>query len=75
MIGQYIGFTQVVTGAARVVAAFGDDESALIMTEIPSVFGPQVSAARYVVRDGKITAETLVYDATAAKSQLSQQQG
>jgi ketosteroid isomerase-like protein len=67
---QYTGFAQAVTGTAREIAAFGDGESALIMSEVPtSLFGNVVSAAHYVVRDGKITSETIVYDATAAKTQ------
>ena len=74
VIGQCMGFAQIVTGPAREIAAFGDDECALIMIEIPSAFGPQVSSTRYVVRDGKIVAETLVYDATEAKAQLRAQQ-
>jgi ketosteroid isomerase-like protein len=70
VIGQYAGIMQVVTGPAHEMAAFGDDRSALIMSVLPtSVFGPSVSATHYVVRDGKITSATLVYDATAAKSQ------
>ncbi len=69
VIGQYAGFAQAVTGAAREIAAFGDDETALVMSEIPtSLFGRVVSAAHYVVRDGRITSETLVYDATAARA-------
>src|SRR5260221_4401266 len=70
VIGQYAGVSQVVTGPAHEIAAFGDDTTALIMYVLPtSAFGPQVSATHYVVRDGKITSATLVYDATAAKSQ------
>lgn len=69
-IGQFAGFMQVVTGPAREIAAFGDDETALVMSEIPtSAFGRVVSAGHYVVREGRITSETLVYDATAAKAQ------
>jgi hypothetical protein len=73
MIGQFTGFAQTVTGPAREISAFGDDENALIMYVIPSsVFGDVVSAAHYVVRDGRITFETQVYDATTAKTmQLS----
>jgi hypothetical protein len=74
VVGQYVGFSQVVTGPGREIAGFGDDESAVIMTEIPSVFGLSVNATYFVVRDGKITAETLVYDATEAKRQLESQQ-
>lgn len=66
---QYTGFAQAVTGPAQEIAAFGDDESALIMSEVPtSLFGNVVSAAHYVVREGQITSETIVYDATAAKT-------
>ena len=69
-MGQYAGFVQAVSGPAREIAAFGDDLSALIMSEIPTAtFGTVVSAAHYMVRDGKITSETIVYDATAAKTQ------
>jgi len=76
VIGQYMGISQVVTGPAKEMAAFGDDDVALIMYELPtSVFGAQVSASRYVVRGGKITALTLVYDATEAKAKLGAQAG
>ncbi len=70
---QYAGFMQAVTGPAREIAAFGDGESALIMSDIHTVFAPhQVSAVHYTVRDGKITSETLVYDATAIRAQAPQ---
>ncbi|MDR0358061.1 MAG: nuclear transport factor 2 family protein [bacterium] len=66
---QYTGFAQAVTGPAREIAAFGDEASALIMSEIPtSLFGNVVSAAHYLVQDGRITSETIVYDATTAKT-------
>lgn len=40
MIRQLTGFAQTVTGPAREISAFGDDESAIIMSVIPtSVFG------------------------------------
>jgi hypothetical protein len=69
IIGQYAGFSQAVSGPAREIAAFGEGERAMILSEIPtSTFGTQVSAALYVVRAGKIAAETLVYDATAIKA-------
>jgi hypothetical protein len=69
IIGQYAGFSQAVSGPAREIAAFSDGERAMILSEIPtSAFGTQVSAALYVVRAGKIAAETLVYDATAIKA-------
>ena len=72
MLGQFTGFAQTVTGPAREIGAFGDEENALIMSIVPSnVFGDVVSAAHYVVRDGKITSETQVYDATAAKTMPS----
>ena len=65
---QYAGFAQSVSGPAREIAAFGDDSSALIMSEIASnLFGKVVSAAHYTVRGGKITSELLVYDASAAR--------
>lgn len=74
VIRQYAGFMEVVTGPAREIAGFGDDENALIMSETPtSVFGTQVAAAHYTVRDGMITSQTLVYDATAAKAQMQAQ--
>jgi hypothetical protein len=70
VIRQYAGFAQMVTGPAREIAAFGDDENALIMSEAPtSALGAVVSVAHYVVRGGRIVAETLVYDATAVRSQ------
>src|SRR5207245_1419511 len=63
-MGQYAGFVQAVSGPAREIAAFGDDLSALIMSEIPTaMFGTVVSAAHYMARDGKIPSETNVYDA------------
>jgi len=71
VMGQYAGISQVVSGPADEIAAFGDDETALIMYALPtSLFGTQVNAMRYTVRKGKITAQTLIYDATAAKAQL-----
>lgn len=71
VIGQYAGFSQVLTGSTRELAAFGDGEGALLMYELPtSVFGTQVCASRYVVREGRIAAETLVYDATQAKAMI-----
>ncbi len=70
VIEQYAAFTQAVTGPARELAAFGDGEHALIMSDIPTVLAPhQVSAVHYTVRDGKITSETLVYDATEIRAQ------
>ena len=43
------------------------------MTEIPtSLFGAVVSATYYVVRNGKIAAQTLVYDASEARAQRPQ---
>ncbi len=70
VIEQYAGFTQVVTGPAREIAAFGDGEHALIMSDVPTVFAPhQVSAVHYTVRGGKITSETMAYDATAIRAQ------
>jgi hypothetical protein len=74
VVGQYTGFMQVVTGPAREIAAFGDGVNALLMSRIPSFFGEQVNAAHYVVREGKISLMTLVYDATAAKTQVAAQQ-
>jgi hypothetical protein len=70
VIRQYAGFAQMVSGPAREMAAFGDGENAVIMSEIPTgALGAVVSAAHYVVRDGRIVAETLVYDATAVRAQ------
>lgn len=46
VVGQYSGFMQVVTGPAREIAAFGDDEDALLLVSIPSALGEQVNAAQ-----------------------------
>lgn len=75
VMGKYMGISQVVAGPANELAAFGDDRAAVIFYELPtSVFGTAVNANRYIVRDGKITEMTVVYDATAAKTQMQQQQ-
>jgi hypothetical protein len=76
VMGKYMGISQVVSGPAKEVAALGDDTTAVIFSELPtSVFGKAVNANRYVVRDGKIAELTIVYDATAAKTQMQQQPG
>jgi limonene-1,2-epoxide hydrolase len=68
-ISQYAGFAQTVTAPAHEIAAFGDDTNALLMSEVPtSVFGQVVSAAHYTVREGKITSDRIVYDASAARA-------
>jgi hypothetical protein len=66
-------FAQVVTGPFREIAAFGDENTALMMFEIPtSAFGMQRDAAYYEVRDGRIQSETLVFDATAVNAAMAQ---
>jgi hypothetical protein len=66
-------FAQVVTGPVREIAAFGNEEAALMMFEIPtSAFGVQRDAAYYEVRGGKIHSETLVFDASTIKAAKEQ---
>jgi ketosteroid isomerase-like protein len=68
VISQYAGFVLAVTGPVRELAAFGDEQTALIMRETPtSMSGPMTSTTHYAVSGGRIVAATLVYDATPVK--------
>jgi hypothetical protein len=47
------------------IAAFGDDEQALVMYEMTTgALGTVPSAEHFTVEDGKIRTEKLVFDAT-----------
>jgi len=55
-------FANTVTGL-NILAAFGDDQQALIMYEVAnSPFGPIPSAELLTVKDGKIQADRLIFD-------------
>lgn len=55
-------FTQILTGA-ELLAAFGDQESALVMYDTATVPVPSAPAAEYVtVVDGKITRSRFIFD-------------
>lgn len=55
-------FARAVTGM-KVLAAFGDDQQALIMYEVTTdPYGPLVSAELLTVTDGKIHADKLTFD-------------
>jgi ketosteroid isomerase-like protein len=55
-------FTQILTGS-KMIAAFGDDESALVMYDTETVPVKSAPGAEYVnVKDGKITYGRTVFD-------------
>lgn len=58
----------VVPGSLRLLAAFGDDDQALVMYEMTtSLLGTVPSAEHFTVRDGKIRTERLVFDASEVR--------
>ncbi|MGZ3581883.1 MAG: nuclear transport factor 2 family protein [Ktedonobacterales bacterium] len=55
-------FANTVTGL-KILAAFGDDQQALIMYEVTTApFGPLPSAELLTIKDGKIQADRLIFD-------------
>ncbi len=55
-------FVQILAGA-QMIAAFGDDQTALVMYDTQTVPVKSAPAAEYVtVKDGKITYSRLVFD-------------
>lgn len=55
-------FAQMVTGL-KLLAALGDDQRAMIMYDVTTVsFGTLRAAEDFVIRDGEITHDTLVFD-------------
>lgn len=60
---SFIGpFMQIVTGS-RLIAAFGDDETALVMYDTETVPVRSAPGAEYVtVKDGKITYNRFIFD-------------
>ncbi|WJM84572.1 nuclear transport factor 2 family protein [Dickeya chrysanthemi] len=73
-IGQLVGierFQAFQEGFAKMIvnltllAAYGDDEQAIVVYEVETHPVPHsVAAERLTVREGKITATTVIYDAT-----------
>jgi len=60
---SFIGpFMQIVTGS-RLIAAFGDDETALVMYDAETMPVRSAPGAEYVtVKDGKITYSRFIFD-------------
>ncbi len=57
-------FAQMLTGA-DLLAAFGDDQTAVVMyTPHTTVVQDAPSAERFIVRDGKIVHDLLIFDRT-----------
>lgn len=55
-------FTQLVVGS-RLIAAFGDDESAVLMYDTETALVPHAPGAEHLtVRDGLITHVTIIFD-------------
>ncbi|MGZ3677842.1 MAG: nuclear transport factor 2 family protein [Ktedonobacterales bacterium] len=55
-------FANTVTGL-KILAAFGDDQQALIMYEVTTApFGPLPSVELLTIKDGKIQADRLIFD-------------
>lgn len=55
-------FANTVTGL-KILAAFGDDQQALIMYEVTTApFGPIPTAELLTIKDGKIQADRLIFD-------------
>jgi hypothetical protein len=55
-------FAQAVTGM-KMLAALGDDQRAMVMYDVTTrPFGTLRAAEELVIRDGKITRDTLVFD-------------
>jgi ketosteroid isomerase-like protein len=71
----WAGFMQILTGA-RLIAAFGDETTALIMYDTQTLPVKSAPAAEYLtVKDGKITACRIVFDRGAfmeARQQAAQ---
>jgi ketosteroid isomerase-like protein len=71
----WAGFMQILTGA-RLIAAFGDETTALIMYDTQTLPVKSAPAAEYLtVKDGKITACRIVFDRAAfmeARQQAAQ---
>jgi ketosteroid isomerase-like protein len=60
--GFLVPFVQILTGATM-IAAFGDDQTALVMYDTQTMPVKSAPGAEYVtVRDGKITHSRLVFD-------------
>lgn len=67
------GWAENVTGL-RMIAAFGDNEQALVMYDvITAPYGTLSSASHVIVRNGKIQTETLVFDTTAVRTARASQ--
>lgn len=54
-------FLRVVTGV-KILAAFGDDQQALIMYDLRTALGTLTSAELLTFRNGKIVADRLTFD-------------
>ncbi|HEX8037454.1 MAG TPA: nuclear transport factor 2 family protein [Ktedonobacterales bacterium] len=61
-------FASTVTGL-KILAAFGDDQQALIMYEVTTTpFGPIPSAELLTIKDGKIQADRLIFDTSKMRN-------
>lgn len=66
-------FASTVTGL-KILAAFGDDQQALIMYEVTTApFGPIPSAELLTIKDGKIQADRLIFDASKLRQAATTQ--
>lgn len=67
-------FGEIQTGDIRMIAAFGDQEQALVLFDVPTgPFGSLRTAVHYTVRDGKIQTANPVFDATAVNAGMAAQ--
>lgn len=66
-------FANTVTGL-KILAAFGDDQQALIMYDVTTApFGPIPSAELLTVKDGKIQADRLIFDTYTLRNAAASQ--
>ena len=62
-------FGEMQAGDIQMIAAFGDQDQALVLFDVPTgPFGTLRTAVHYTVRDGKIQTANPVFDATAVNT-------
>lgn len=68
-------FAQVV-GSVEIIAAFGDGERAVVMYDMQTgPFGTMRAADHFVIRDGKIVSDQLVFDTYEVRKMQESQGG
>ena len=66
LLPSLTAFGEIQTGDIQMIAAFGDQDQALVLFDVPTgPFGALRTAVHYTVRDGKIQTANPVFDATA----------